>query len=233
MNVAAAIARMSREEQIQGYRALCAELDEHYKRDVWAWLTEQVWTIDEASQEVLRWPDKGYLRELVAFIDEEPMLALPKSRRVMASWTVAAYCTHRARYFPNNAIYIQSETEEKASYVTDKRCAFIERNLEEPMLRRPFKALHTKEGLVGKLTYEDSGSYLWAIPEGDEKIRAFTPSILVMDESEYQRQGSKSLIAALALAEKKAKVILLSSSNGPLGVLAGICREAGFTRWTG
>jgi len=234
VTAAAAVARMSETEQAGAYTSLLSALDEDYKANLWLWLTEQVWTQDEASQQVRRWPDKVYLQELCGFIDEEPMLAFPKSRRVMATWLVAGWCTHRVRYQPHNAIYIQSEAEGKAAYVVDQRCAFIEDHLNEPKLRRPYQALRTHEGLIGKMTYTPgTDSYILAIAEGGEKMRTFTPSVLVLDESEFQPRGHQALVAALSLVEKKAKIILLSSSNGPIGVMAGICREAGFRRWTG
>lgn len=229
---AAAVARMSDVEQAGTYTALLSQLDADYKADPWLWLTEQVWTKDEASQQIRRWPDKVYLQELCAFIDSEPMLALPKSRRIMATWLVAGWCTHRVRYFENNAIFIQSEIEVKAAYVVE-RCVFVEEHLDEPRLRRPFQALRTSKGAIGKVTYSGTGSYLLAMAEGGEKMRTFTPSVLVLDESEFQQQGHQALVAALSMVEKQAKIILLSSSNGPIGVMAGICREAGFRRWTG
>lgn len=232
MTPAAAVAKMSEEDQASAYAALLSELDRDYKADPWLWLVEQVWTQDEAAQEIRRWPDKPYLRELCAFLQEEPMLAIPKSRRVMATWLVAAWCTHRARYFAQNAIFIQSEGEGKAAFVVDKRCAFTENHLDEPRLSRPYHAMRTHEGAIGRMTYDATGSYILAIAEGGEKIRAFTPSVLVLDESEYQPRGHDALVAALALVEKKSKIIVLSSSNGPLGLLAGICREVGFRRWT-
>jgi len=233
MNPAAAVARMTQEEQNVAYAALLSALDQDYKANPWLWLTEQVWTQDEASQQIRRWPDKAYLQEACAFIDEESMLAFPKSRRMMATWLVAGWCTHRARYFSQNAIFIQSESEGKAAFVVDKRCAFIEDHLDEPRLSRPYYAMRTHEGAIGRMTYEATSSYILAIAEGGEKVRAFTPSVLVMDESEFQARGHEALVAALSLVEKKAKIILLSSSNGPIGVMAGLCREAGFRRWTG
>jgi hypothetical protein len=233
VSAAAAVARMSDQEQGAAYLALLSQLDEDYKANAWLWLTEQVWTQDEASQQIRRWPDKPYLQELCAFIEAEPMLALPKSRRVMATWLVAGWCTHRARYFPHNAIFIQSEVEGKAAFVVDQRCVFIEDHLEEPRLRRPYHAVRTHDGAIGRVTYNATGSYLLAIAEGGEKMRTFTPSVLVLDESEFQPRGHQALVAALSMVEKKAKIILLSSSNGPIGVMAGICREAGFRRWTG
>jgi phage FluMu gp28-like protein len=212
-------------------RAVLAELDSEYQRNPWAWFMNEVNTQDEATQAMLPWPDKSYLRDLVWVLDHEKGVVIPKSRRMMVSWICAAWAVYRARYQPHHAIFYQSETEEKAAFITDQRCIFIENNLREPLLRRKYKAIKTHQGLVGRITYADNGSYIWAIPQGDDAIRSFTFSILIMDESEFQPEAEKALVSALPIWEKGAQLIILSTSNGPQGILAGICRDVGFTKF--
>ena len=212
-------------------RALLADLDAQYERDPWLWFLNEVNTRDEATQAMLPWPDKEYLRDLVWILDHEKGIVLPKSRRMMASWVCAAWSVYVARFRSHHAIFYQSETEEKSAYILDQRCLFIESNLREPLLRRKYKAIKTHQGLVGRITYADTGSYIWAIPQGDDAIRSFTFSILIMDESEFQPEADKALISALPIWEKGAQLIILSTSNGPQGILAGICREVGFTKF--
>jgi hypothetical protein len=204
--------------------------DRRYRGDAWSWACEQVRTIDEATQQVLPWPDKTYLRELFHALDTEPLLAIPKSRRMMGSWGVSAWAVHRARYFENNAIFVQSETEDKAAYLLDKRAAFIEDHIASEY-RRAFASHRTIKGAIGRITYAETGSYLWAIAQGDSVIRAYTFSVLISDEMDFQPEGHKAFVAALPTAEKNARLILLSSSNGPGGVIAGLCREVGFVRF--
>src|SRR5437773_11562261 len=92
------------EQERRLYRSLLAEMDTRYQASISDWLLKQVWTIDEASQHELRWPaDKIYLLELMDALDAEPMLAIPKSRRMMVTWAVAAWAVWRARYHRNNA----------------------------------------------------------------------------------------------------------------------------------
>lgn len=205
--------------------------DARYNRDPWRWLQEQVVTRDEAEQREARWPDMQYARELLAALESEPMLAIPKSRRMMVSWLVAAWVTWRARYYPNNEIYWQSLSEEIAAEQVNNRMVFIEEHLLAPALRRGYDAIRTNKGLVGKMTYQLTQSAITAIAQGGDKIRSRTPSILVMDESEFQPEASKALTAALAVAEKKAKLVLVSSSNGPSGILANLCRGINWTRF--
>ena len=151
----------------------------------------------------------------------------------MVSWTFAVLAVYEARYFPHHAIFIQSETEDKAAFITDKRCAFIEDNLNEPLLRRKYRPIRTTKGAIGRITYQDTESYVWALPQGDSIIRTYTFSRLYMDESDFQAEGHQALDAALSIAEtnKYSKIVLVTTSNGPQGVAADICRGAEFVRW--
>jgi len=225
-------ARLSEDELRELHGLLLAQLDERYRDDEEAWLEEQVWTLDEASAEIRRWPaEKNYLRELGQAIREENLLAIPKSRRMLVTLRLAAYCTHRIRYEPANAIFWQSQNEDKAAEVVNYRCAFIEDHLDDPELRRPYQAHRTSAGKIGRMTYAGTGSYIVGIPQGADAIRSFTGTVLVMDEIEHQEQGREALVAAIPLVEKRAKLILVGSSNGPRGVLAELCRSIGFVRF--
>jgi hypothetical protein len=208
-------------------------MDQMYMDDPWLWFMEEVYTRDEATKAKRLWPDKVYLEDLVTILQTERLIILPKSRRMMVSWLAAAWAVYNARYFPHHAIFIQSETEDKAAFITDKRCKFIEDNLREPALRREYHPIKTTKGAVGRLAYKDTESYIWAIPQGDSVIRTYTFSILFMDESDFQPEGGDALYAAISIAQEGGtnQIILATTSNGPTGVAAEICRDAGFTRW--
>jgi len=214
-------------------RQFLLEMDYEYSQDVWLWLVNEVNTRDEATQQKRPWPDKDYLRELISIIRSEPLVAVPKSRRMMVSWTFAALAVYEARYDPHHAIFIQSETEDKAAFITDKRCAFIEENLNEPYLRRRYRPIRTTKGAIGRITYDETESYIWAIPQGASVIRTYTFSRLYMDESDFQAEGHEALNAALSIAElnKNSKIVLVTTSDGPQGVCADICRGAEFTKY--
>jgi hypothetical protein len=212
--------------------ALLEQIDRRYAKDLWAWCCDQVMTIDEASQMTRLWPERQYLKELLAAFQECRLLAIPKSRRMFVSWGLAAACAWSARYHAAHAIMWQSETENKAAFVVDKRCKWIEEHLREPMLRRAFAEIKTSEGQVGRMTYDRTGSWILAVAQGPNVFRSYTPSIVVMDECEFQPQAELAVAAALPFAEKGAKLVLVSSSNGPIGPIASICREIGFVRFS-
>lgn len=231
MSVAPSQERQALVEEIRLRREL---KDREYADSCWLWACEQVRTVDEATQSVRPWPqDKLYLQELFDIYETEQLIALPKSRRLMVSWSVALWATWRARFHPYNAIYVQSDKEEKSAYLIDQRCKFIEDNLAEPWGIRPYKPIRTKDGMVGRMTYTDTSSYIVGVAQGADKIRSFTASALIMDECEFQDEAHAALTAALALVEesKSVKLILISTSNGPGGVLAELCKDVGFVKW--
>lgn len=227
---------LSDDELAEAMTTLLVQANARYRDDCWRWLCEQVFTIDEASKEIRPWPaEKEYLRELLEndLIGNYQPLAIPKSRRMMVSWLVAAWSVWLARFHPNNAIYIQSETEDKAAFLVDSRCQFIEDHLRVPALRKTYEATKTKGGQTGRLHYEATRSFIRAVAQGGNVARTFTPSVWIMDECEFQPEAAEALAAALPFVEKRMKLVLISSSAGPRGILAEICRGIGFTRWTG
>lgn len=215
------------------YAALAAiELkNREYKESFWKWCVEQVKTSDEATQKELPFPsERGYLKDLAELLQNEQKIAIIKSRRMFVSWMLALYSQWRTRFYPHNAVFFQSETESKSAYIVDKRIKFVEEQI-SPLFRKAYDELRTKSGLVGRITYRETGSYVWAIAQGDSQIRSYTPSVLIMDECEFHAEGAQALAAALATVEKSAQIILISTSNGPGKPLANICKEVGFTRY--
>ena len=108
---------------------------------------------------------------------------------------------------------------------------YIEDNLRDVPIRRLYKATRTKGG-VGNITWDGTGSWVHAVPQGPDVFRSYTPSILIMDECDTQPQAEAALTAALPLAEKQAKIVLITTSQGPSKPAARIAKSAGFTRWT-
>lgn len=216
------------------YITLLAIADKAYENDFYKWLTEQVVTVDEATQSAARWPAHlEYLRDVAEVLCDpnDHLIAIPKSRRMMISWVLAAWFVWQARYKKHHALIWQSRTESLAAYTIDKRCAWIEDNLVDQPLRRQYKAVRTVEGQIGKMTYLSTGSWILAVAQGAGAFRGYTPSAVVIDESEFQEQALESLVSATPFAEKGGKVVIVSSSGGPKGPLAQIAKSAGFVRW--
>jgi phage FluMu gp28-like protein len=216
------------------YHDELAIADRRYEGDCWAWLVSQVNTLDEASRAVRPWPGHlDYLHDLIDVLcdQNERLIAIPKSRRMMVTWCVAEWVHWLTRYRPNVLAIWQSRVQTMAAEVLDKRIDWAEEHLLDVPLRRTRKSSKTTEGLIGRITWNQSGSRIVAVAEGAHVFRSLTPTVLVMDECEFQEQGAAALAASMPFAEKNAKIILLSSSNGPGKPLANICKDVGLTRW--
>ena len=146
---------------------------------------------------------------------------------MLVTWTVSVWLVWLARFHANALCIFQSENEEKAAFAIDRRMKFIEDNLIDPWCRLEREEWKTKEGTVGKFQYRHNASTVWGVPQGGAVIRGYTFSAMVMDESEFQREGASALTAALPIVENGAKLVILSSSNGPSGILAEICAAVG------
>jgi hypothetical protein len=210
------------------------KLDVLYAENPWKFFCQQVKTIDESQKisgknkdRVYLWPKHyQYLKETLNVLQNEPLVGIPKSRRMMISWLLSAYFVWDARYHPNSAIFYMSETEQKSAFAVDKRCRFIEENLRKPEFRLPIKTMKTKTGLVGHITYPN-GSYIWALASGGDVLRQYTATKIFLDESEFQDEAPAVVRAALPMVENGAQLILASSSDGPIGVLADLADKCG------
>ena len=222
---------LSEDERYAAAKEIVKDEDARYAERPWEWAVERVHTIDEAGAEILPWPDKEYLHDLFDALDTEPLLAIPKSRRVLVSWGVAVHLLHRIRYKEHRRGYVQSEIEGKAAYIINDRMAWVEDHL-PPVWQRKYESHRTMEGLIGTMAYVDTGSKVKAIAQGADAMRAYTPTFVFMDEIEFQREGHKSFVAALPFREKRCQIILASSSNGPGGVLAQMASTINFVRFT-
>lgn len=209
-------------------------LDSLYAQNPWKFFCQQVRTLDESQEislqntdRVYLWPKEyKYLKETLTVLQNEPLVGIPKSRRMMISWLLSAYFVWDARYHPNSAIFYMSETEQKSAFAVDKRCMFIEENLREPAFRLPIKTVKTKTSLVGHITYPN-GSYIWALASGGDVLRQYTATKIFLDESEFQDESAAVVRAALPMVENGAQLILASSSDGPVGVLADLADKCG------
>jgi len=89
-----------------------------------------VFTLDPHDEEhpIKRFPDKPYLRYLVKRWLEEPLLLLPKSRQIMASWLFTALYLHDAQFKSGRYNYFQSKKEDDSDYLVRERAGFMLEN---------------------------------------------------------------------------------------------------------
>lgn len=228
-----ATARVSQDQYVEIAERL-ERLDLLYRNSPARWMRDQVVTVDEASGGIRTWMDEVVIDEVVHALNTEKLLLFPKSRRRFITWTVSAFWVFDARYRPNHLNLIQSLSEEKAGFVVEERCKFIEDNLKEPMLRRPYQHWKGPKGRTLRIRYKHTTSQIQGVKEGGDAVRTYTITRIFMDESEFQPHAHEAMTAAKPLMEpgKDVQIVLASSSNGPSGPIASLCREVGFTKFS-
>ena len=196
-------------------QALIPAILERCARDGWFWL-KWVQTRDEADpdQSVKTFPvHLEYLQRLWGVLHEQQRVVIAKSRQMLVSWCVAAYCVWTARFHPNQAIYWQSQQHKDAVAMVALpaggymgRCQFIEEML-PAWMKMEYKP---SEGLV----QYPNGSMIQAVAGGADKVRGQVFSIYVGDEFAFQQEQAGVFSTIAPLIQKGSKCILVSTPNG-------------------
>ena len=204
-----------------GTQALVGMLRDACARDGLFWL-KFVLTRDEADprHSVKPFPlHLDYLRELWDVFLGRPLVVVAKSRQMLVSWVVAAFCVWTARSKPHQAIYWQAQKDKDAIAMVSLpkggvqgRCQFIETHL-PTWLQEPV------ETLSGRLVYPN-GSFIEALAGGADQIRGKVFSVYVGDEFAHQDDQSGVYTSVAPLIQKGSKAILVSTPNGSQNLFA-------------
>jgi len=179
------------------------------------WL-RYVSTLDEADPDAPVKPfpiDKDYVRLLWQVLATENRVVVAKSRQMIVSWLIAAFCVWYARFKPHQAVYWQTQDwADAASKVCQAegsaagRCQFIETHLPEWM------RLEAK-WQDGCMTYSN-GSFIQAVAGGADKIRGKVGSLIVEDEFAKQQEARGVWATIAPIAHEKVKIFVIGTPNG-------------------
>jgi hypothetical protein len=154
--------------------------------------------------------EKGYIWEILDTVQREQLVAIEKSRQIMVTWLMCMYCLWVAKFQKNRLVFIQSKKEEDAANLVfngdwqNARISFMEMNL--PVALRSDIAPS-----YSQLVFTDNGSKIWGIPEGGEKIRSYTASVIFADEFAYQPEAEEAWVAAQPAIRGGGKFVAASS----------------------
>jgi hypothetical protein len=205
-------------------RAVQQSAGEQYRRDPYQFLVDCVWTLDQASQQVRRFPDvaddvrcgcesgcKNYLQHLVTRWRHEKRLLVPKSRRVMVTWVMCGLHCWLARFFPGSTIAFVSrkqglnDSEGAAELV--RRVKFIEEHL--PVEVAPLEIKYN----FARLAYPSIGSEIIGVAQGADQLRQYTLTAIFADEMAYWELASDTYSASLPTLEGGGRFTGVSSAN--------------------
>lgn len=216
------------EQQLERAKSLLLHLKAaKAQTDCYYWLMECTKTRDEQDSvnPYKPFPNKPYIKHLLDVLDHEPVVLIEKSRTMMASWTVAAWASHRAFTHPATKVVFQSEDEARALKLIEYSRELWKNSMPELQMRWPLKKeLDRQPGDVFTLAND---SQLIGIVGNPDKVRSEHPSCYILDEAAHVERGLDSW--NIAMATHAPHMIALSSAAP--GWYADMCEFAQPVDW--
>ena len=184
---------------------------ERYSTDPWAFVSECVSTLDQITGTVRRMPKKAHLEYLTRLWLQEPLLLVPKSRRMIVTWLFCALYYWLARYRPHAKIAFlarkegRNESEGSAELVW--RARFIHEHL-PPLLGSVPVEYH-----FCRLAFLDNGSEILGIPDGADQLRQMTLTGVLADELGFWDHAYETYVSLRPTIEGGGRFTGVSSAN--------------------
>jgi hypothetical protein len=151
----------------------------------------------------------GYLEGLTRMWHEAnpPILIIPKSRRMMMSWTACAWHAWYALYHPHSKVFLVSDRESKSAELLD-RCEGL-------LARLPADKcapVGMKRTIAPPVLTLDNGAQILGMAEGVDSIRQYTASCLLFDEWGHWKWPRESYAAAKPSIDGGGRLTIVSSA---------------------
>lgn len=193
----------------QRMRDLATPVENAYQNCFHTFLTQLVWTKDEAAGgRVARFPDWPYIRDVCDDLILKPKLMFEKSRRVLATWAACAFDVWIAAggqdsRWPtlmyatgNRQVFLIHRKFEDSNKYLKERVWFV---IQELMNRRvwddwpEFPHWHWKEGEISA----SNGSLITAVAQGSDQVRGFAATALHLEELSFWENAQVTVEGAL------------------------------------
>lgn len=188
--------------------------------DPWAFVRDCVWTRDEASGMVRRYPAHEYAELLVRRWQSLPILVVAKSRRMVITWLMVACNVWLAMFSPLSKVAFMARklgrTETEGSCELVRRARFIVQHLPASL---PAQEM---EYSVGLLRFAN-GSEIVALGEGEEQARQHTFTSVLADEVSFWEHAYETWVALRPTIEGGGRITAVSSA-GP-GFFRDLCHD--------
>lgn len=186
-------------------------------KDRYAYVTEACWTYDEIEaaahrNPVRRFPDKPHIYAMVRAWEKKRRLALVKSRRMMATWTMLALDLHLAMTAQYAKIFVISDDQMKSDQLL-ARMKFIYDHLPREFLKPGIKTHSGQHGDPTRLDFTETGSVVLALPEDPDKIRQEGASLLHVEEFQVWQWPETSYRAMLPTIQGGGKIVIVGTAQ--------------------
>jgi len=183
----------------------------------WGFLSQAVWTKDEASGTIRQFPSSeryAYLRTLVDRRMSYPIFAVEKSRRMMATWLFLALYLFDVLTQRNLAMAVVSKKLEDSAYLLgpDRMLCIYERIPAEVWPNKPIlNATGRHKGGYTYLECPATGSHIRAIASGPDQLRLYTLSRVFLDEFAFHERAEEEWTAVKPTVEGGGHIDLVST----------------------
>ena len=178
----------------------------------WTFLSECVFTLDQISGACRPFPDRDYALYLTGIWLREPLLAVPKSRRMFATWHFCALHYWLARFGMAGS---------KIAMVSRKECRNKSEGSAELLWRIEYIHNHlpknlprfTLEATFCRLAFPDNGSEIIGVGQGENQLRQHTLTAIFFDEFAFWEHALETYMAARPTIEGGGKLTICSSAS--------------------
>jgi hypothetical protein len=155
------------------------------EKSAFYWLTNCTQTVDEQDKvnPFKPFPADIYVRELIKVLLREPITLVPKSRSMMASWTIAGAACHTCQVHPATAVVVQSRDEDRSKKIVEYVKILYERSMPAWKARHPLARPMNQQAEI--ICEWENHSWVKAITGNPNKIRSEHPTIVCFDEAAF------------------------------------------------
>jgi len=168
-------------------------------------------------------PMHDYFTPIIEAWLEDPMMAVEKSRDMMATWLIVTCYTWDSLFHKGRQNIFQSENAQKTRDLVDRAYTLW---LNQPAWLRNVQKAIDSEGTnrAGKLTVPGMQSEIIGFPQGADKIRQYHPSGVFSDEAAFNPYASECFAAIKPAIANGGRYTAISSANP--GWFMHVCKDS-------
>lgn len=193
-----------------------SELDrfQRYAKDPWAFLSECVFTNNQIAdgETIQKFPDWDYLKLYTMLWQRHKRIAVPKSRRMLMSWTNIPLYLWKAIFHPGQLIAFVSKKEDD-SHELLKRAEFVFDHIPEDRIPKSLLPKKDTRAKPPQLIFSDIDSKIQGFPMGADQLRQFTFSGILGDECAFWDDAQRFYKGAKPTLDGGGNMTLISSRH--------------------
>lgn len=175
------------------------------------------WTVDEATGRIVQFPSDErheYLYLMCDVIDRYKLIAVEKSRRMMATWLMVCWLLFDTLTQQHHANFVVSKKlEDSAFLLGDNRMLGVYDRIPKELWRnKPSLIPSGKEGDgFERLSCPETGSFIRAVAQGADQLRQYTATNVLFDEFAFQERQREAWTAVKPTAEGGGRIMIIST----------------------